>query len=144
MLLWLIRLVLGLTFIYASLHKILHPADFARILYGYDIFPEAVINILAIWVPFLELVAGTCLILGFFPASALLIINALLLGFVLVVGFNLIRGHEFDCGCFSLAARSEPLSAVWLLVRDLVLLAAGTFLYRHLPALPGLIRTRSS
>ena len=132
MFLWGIRLILGITFIYASLHKILHPADFARIIYGYGIFPETLINILAIWVPFMELVGGVCLIFNLFPASALLIINGLLLGFILVIGFNLIRGHEFDCGCFSLADHSEPVSAVWLLVRDLVLLTAGTFLYRHL------------
>ncbi len=131
MVFWIIRLVLGVTFIYASLHKIVHPAQFAKIIYGYDVFPEILINILAIWVPFLEIVAGICLIAGFFPAPALLIINGLLSGFILVIGYNLIRGHEFDCGCFSLAAQSDPSSAFWLLVRDFMLLVVGIILYRR-------------
>ncbi|MBW2000476.1 MAG: hypothetical protein JRJ29_21270, partial [Deltaproteobacteria bacterium] len=33
------RWILGITFIYASYHKIVSPADFARIVYGYDLFP---------------------------------------------------------------------------------------------------------
>ena len=52
------RWILGLTFIYASLHKILAPADFAKIVYGYNLFPEIFINLIAIIIPFLELVTG--------------------------------------------------------------------------------------
>ncbi len=138
LLLWGIRAVMGGCFIYASLHKIIHPAEFAKIIYGYDVFPEAAINLLAIWVPYIECVAGICLVAGFFPSSALLILNGLLSGFILIIGYNLIRGHQFDCGCFSLADQSHPSSAFWLLVRDAVLLGAGAFLYKHLPGLPGL------
>ena len=52
------RWILGLTFIYASLHKILSPEDFAKIVYGYDLFPHVFINLIAIIIPFLELIAG--------------------------------------------------------------------------------------
>ncbi|MBU2454399.1 MAG: DoxX family membrane protein, partial [Proteobacteria bacterium] len=95
-LLFFIKLLLGITFIYASYHKIADPDGFAKIIYGYDIFPGFSINILAITIPFLELTAGFSLIFGLFPRSALLIINGLLLGFILVIGFNLLRGHQFD------------------------------------------------
>ena len=56
--LFLIKIVLGSTFIYASWHKIADPAGFATILYGYGLFPDLSINILAITIPFLEIVAG--------------------------------------------------------------------------------------
>ena len=95
------RWILGLTFIYASLHKILSPADFAKIVYGYSLFPEIFINLIAIIIPFLELVAGFALIIGFYPRSAAITINGLLLAFIVAKTINLIRGHEFDCGCFS-------------------------------------------
>ncbi len=95
------RWILGLTFIYASYNKILLPADFAKIIYGYDLFPHALINLVAIILPFLELVAALALIIGVYPRSAVSIVNALLVAFIILLSVNLIRGHEFDCGCFA-------------------------------------------
>ena len=95
------RWVLGLIFIYASFHKILSPADFAKILYGYDLFPAALINLIAIILPFIELLSGLALILGIFPKSTSLIITVMILAFIMALSINLVRGYEFDCGCFS-------------------------------------------
>ena len=47
------RWILGLTFIYASYSKILAPADFAKIVYGYNLFPNGAINLIAIVLPFI-------------------------------------------------------------------------------------------
>ena len=119
------RWILGLTFIYASFHKILSPADFAKIVYGYGLFPEALINLIAIMIPYLELIAGSALIMGFYPRSAAIIINGLLLAFIAVLGINLIRGHEFDCGCFSVGQNGYSSSPKVTLVRDIIYLAFG-------------------
>jgi uncharacterized membrane protein YphA (DoxX/SURF4 family) len=119
------RWILGLTFIYASIHKIISPADFAKIVYGYDLFPEIFINLIAIVIPYLELVGGCALIMGLYPRSAAIIITGLLLAFISVSAINLIRGHEFNCGCFS-AARSEYASSPELTIaRNLFYLALG-------------------
>jgi len=126
---WSLRLCLGLAFIWASWHKMLAPDQFALILYGYGIFPADSINLLAIYVPFVELAAGVCLISGVYKRSALILINAMLLGFILIIGFNLIRGHQFDCGCFSLGETKGVGSALGLLIRDLIMLGAGLFLW---------------
>ncbi|MCK5837507.1 MAG: DoxX family membrane protein, partial [Desulfobacula sp.] len=67
---FIIKLVLGMTFIYASYHKIENPAGFAGILYGYGVFPGASINLIAMTLPFIELVAGFSLIMGLYPRSA--------------------------------------------------------------------------
>ncbi len=131
---FIIKLVLGITFIYASYHKIADPGSFARILYGYGVFPGAAINILAIIVPFIELTAGMSLIFGLYTRSALLIINALLCAFIFIIGFNLLRGHSFDCGCFSFARHSNTLSNLDILIRDIFLLAAGIYMARHTKA----------
>ena len=127
---FLLKLVLGITFIVASYPKIQDPAAFARIVYGYAIFPAVSINLIAIILPFIELTAGISLIMRFFPRPALLLINILLGIFVLVISFNLLRGHSFDCGCFSVADPSSTHSAIFLLIRDLVLLGAGIFVWK--------------
>ncbi|MCP4023045.1 MAG: DoxX family membrane protein [Desulfobacteraceae bacterium] len=125
----LIRVILGLTFIIASVHKIIDPAGFAKIIYGYGIFPDVLINIIAIIVPFIELVAGLCLLTGLYFRSALILINLLLLGFICIISFNLLRGYQFDCGCFSFSGTNSASSAVSLLIRDILLLGIGMFLY---------------
>jgi putative oxidoreductase len=119
------RWILGLTFIYASLDKILSPADFAKIVYGYSLFPEIFINLIAIIIPFLEFVTGLALILGFYPRSAAITINGLLLAFIVVLTINLIRGHEFDCGCFSVGQRGYSSSPRVTIARDIFYLALG-------------------
>ena len=124
-----LRWILGLIFIYASFHKIASPAEFAKIIYGYDLFPAVSINLIAIITPFLELVIGLALILGFYPRSAALIINAMLMVFIAVLSINLIRGHEFDCGCFSAANANSKTSAGFSLFLDFLLLAMGLQVY---------------
>ena len=127
---WTLRLFLGAVFIFASWHKIISPDQFAVILYGYDVFPHVLINVLAIVIPFVELVCGMTLVTGLLKRSGLILINVMLAGFIFLISFNLIRGHEFDCGCFSLGDTKGVWSSVWLLVRDFVMLGAGLYLFR--------------
>ncbi|MGD9241111.1 MAG: MauE/DoxX family redox-associated membrane protein [Desulfobacterales bacterium] len=119
------RWILGLIFIYASLHKILALADFAKIVYAYGLFPEILINLIAIIIPFLELVTGFALIIGFYPRSAAITINGLLVAFIVVLTINLVRGHEFDCGCFSVGQSGYPSSSEVTIAWDIFYLAIG-------------------
>ena len=127
------RWFLGATFIYASYSKILEPAVFAKIIYGYDLFPAMLINLFAITLPFIELIAGLALIIGVYPRSAALIINGMLLAFIISLSINIIRGHEFDCGCFAINAESQSTFSGPLIIRDFIYLALGVyiFLYRN-------------
>jgi putative oxidoreductase len=119
------RWFLGLTFLYASYHKIIAPAHFAKIVYGYYLFPHVTINLIAIILPFIELSAAVALILGAYPRSAALIVIGMLTGFVIVLSINLIRGQEFDCGCFSFGDPGHSSPAGQLLIRDIIYLIAG-------------------
>ena len=123
-----LRWTLGVVFIAASFHKIIDPAEFARIIYGYKLFPGEVINSLAILIPFIELTCGIALVLGVWPRSATIIINCMLFAFIVAISINLIRGHEFDCGCFSFGDQQQSLTGVDLLVRDIIWFIAGLFL----------------
>ena len=104
------RWILGLTFIYASIHKIAAPAEFAKIIYGYDLFPAVFINLIAIIIPFLEMVTGLALVIGIYPRSA---------------AINLIRGHEFDCGCFAVGQSGYSSSSEATLIRDIIYFVLG-------------------
>ena len=121
-----LRWLLGGLFVMASVHKIMDPAAFAKIVYGYGLFPAATINLIAIIVPFIELTAGLALMIGVYPRAAALILSAMLLVFILIIGINTLRGHVFDCGCFatSEAALWENHPG-WMLGRDAVLLLIG-------------------
>ena len=121
-----LRWLLGGLFVLASMHKIENPAAFAKIIYGYDLFPAVAINLIAILLPFIELTAGLALLAGFYPRAAAVILSTLLLGFTVAIAINALRGHVFDCGCFTAAEKivwqNEP---AWMLGRNAFLLFMG-------------------
>ncbi|MBW2179631.1 MAG: DoxX family membrane protein [Deltaproteobacteria bacterium] len=114
-----LRWVIGIIFVYASIHKIADPAAFAKIIYGYYLFPDLSINLIAIILPFMEFYSGIFLLLGIYPRSATAIIIGLLFGFITAISINLLRGHEFDCGCFSFNGSDSKVASIQLLVRDI-------------------------
>jgi putative oxidoreductase len=141
----LFRVVLGVTFIYASLDKIAHPDQFARIVYNYKILPGFLINIFAVTLPWVELVAGLFLIFGIFTESASLIISFLLVVFIVAISVNLFRGIDLNCGCFSTdpAGKKEGAS---LLIRDFIYLFLGVMIFffnRSFASLSALFRKKS-
>lgn len=123
-----VRCILGGIFIYASIDKITAPAHFAKIIYGYYLFPEYAINLIAIFLPYLEFFSGIALVMGIYPRSAAIILGSLLLFFSVAISINLIRGVEFDCGCFSFDEPGYFFSAEQLLLRDIVLFAVSAYL----------------
>ena len=124
------RWILGLTFIYASYHKIIAPGEFAKLVYGYGLFPNELINLIAIILPFVELFTGLLLISGAFIRTATLMIIALLILFIVFITINLIRGYEFDCGCFAADDLFSSKTPWQTLARDVVLLFLGGYVYR--------------
>ena len=95
------RLILGAVFMYASIDKILHPAAFTKAVYNYAILPDALINLTAIVLPWLELVLGIFLVIGLFREGSVCIVTGLLVVFMGDTIFNMARGLDIYCGCFS-------------------------------------------
>lgn len=124
------RWILGLTFIFASIHKIAAPAEFAKIIYGYDLFPQLSINLIAIVLPFVELVTGLFLVFNIYSKAAAILAGILLAAFTLAISINMARGHEFDCGCFSFGSHNPLEDTKFLLIRDIFLLGLCIFLLR--------------
>jgi hypothetical protein len=117
------RLVVGGFFIVASVHKIAEPPDFAKVIHNYDLVPSPWIHLAALFLPWLELLAGAALAAGVPVRAAALwrrrspgplarALDALVPGgaavtgllsvtFIAALSYNLYRGHPTICGCFS-------------------------------------------
>jgi uncharacterized membrane protein YphA (DoxX/SURF4 family) len=123
------RLIMAGIFIYASFDKIAHPAAFAKDVYNYQILPDALINLTALVLPWLELVLGLCLLAGVWMPGAVLSANGLLLAFFSALLFNMARGLDINCGCFSTGSETPAMSPGWFLIRDALFLAVAIFLF---------------
>ncbi|MEE3053965.1 MAG: MauE/DoxX family redox-associated membrane protein [Planctomycetota bacterium] len=96
----LVRVVLGGILVYASWHKIADPPDFAKIIYNYSLFPEASLHTFAVFVPWLELVAGLALITGIGLRGGALMAAIFFSFFIVALSYNLARECATICGCF--------------------------------------------
>ncbi len=113
------RLILGISFIVASLSKIPYPAEFAENVAGFMMVPSWGVNLAGIIMPWSELVGGLFLILGIRTRAAATIIGLLLVLFIVGLSINLVKGTPINCGCFE--SVGEPIS--WeLVIRDLLML----------------------
>lgn len=124
------RLILGAVFIYASIDKIAHPEAFAKAVYNYQILPGYVINLTAIILPFLELILGLFLMSGLFREGSVFIATVLLVVFLGAIIFNLARGLDIHCGCFSTSTdgtNSAPMA--WYVFRDGLFLLPALYLF---------------
>lgn len=123
-----LRLYLSGVFIYASLHKINFPAEFADNIAGYLIVPYWLINPLAVFMPWLELVCGLFLLAGVRVRAATLLIAGMLIMFTLAVIVALVQDTPIGCGCFQ--SVGEAISW-WTVLRDLAWLGMSAHVYRY-------------
>lgn len=119
---WIASLVIAAVLL-SGYQKIFFPADFAVSVYRFHLLPGFLVNLTALYLPWLELMCAVCLL--FVPryrGTALWIVLILLAGFTAAIGINLWRGSVFGCGCFGRGAADQPLS--WLsVVRNVALMA---------------------
>jgi uncharacterized membrane protein YphA (DoxX/SURF4 family) len=117
----LIRLVLGGIFIYASLDKILNPGPFAQAVFNYQVLPGELINLTALILPWLELILGACLLFNRWMAGASSLAAILMTIFMGLILYNLARGLDISCGCFSTDPAEGPMNMLTL-ARDILFL----------------------
>jgi len=121
------RLYLAAIFLFACWHKIVDPRAFAVDVATYQILPLALVNPVAIVLPWVELVAGLMLLLGVRVRAGALLVAAMMSVFLVALGSALSRGLQMSCGCFaSQGAAADPISAKTVL-RDLGWLALALY-----------------
>lgn len=118
--------IVGLVFLWASVNKILQPADFALSVFRYHLVPPVLINLISLMMAWLELSCAGCVL--FIPKMrkpALLFLLILLLIFTLTIMLNIFRGTHVACGCFSTSPFARPLG--WInVLRNVGLIALSS------------------
>jgi putative oxidoreductase len=94
------RLLVGGMYIVASYYKIVEPSSFAKSIWQYHMVPGTLINLMAVILPWLELLIGLAIILGLYYRGAIWWANLLLVVFIAALATTIIRGLDIDCGCF--------------------------------------------
>jgi hypothetical protein len=120
------QIVAGLIVLAASLPKIADLAGFAGSVHNFHLEPLVPIgatNVLALTIPWIELVAGLALVAGVRPRAGAFVYTALLALFTIGVVAALARGLSFECGCFGKAGSGTI--GLKKLAENLVLLALG-------------------
>ena len=123
----LIRLGLGVIFVWAGLAKLSDPEAFANIISAYELVPEGLLVPVAIGLPVLELVAGLGLILD--VRGSLSITFGLLVMFAFVLWFGILKDLDIDCGCFSADELREHGALRLAFYRDLGMIVAVLYLF---------------
>ena len=141
----LLRVVIGLVFIWASWDKLLDPEAFARVVDNYKLLPHFMVNPAAVILPWTEMICGLLLTVGLLTKGSTFIVASLLFIFILALGFNIYRGLDISCGCFTLGPEANK-AALSALIRDIALLIPGFWLLLYQPKSKwacDLLRTKS-
>ncbi|HJZ98345.1 MAG TPA: MauE/DoxX family redox-associated membrane protein [Candidatus Solibacter sp.] len=108
-----LRVVLGLIFIYAGWVKLQDPWQlFAAGVASYEILPMGAVEFVARTLPWFEIGLGVVLISGYFLRVSSTIVGALLAVFFTLIVRAYIQGKEINCGCFG---GDEPISPLTML-----------------------------
>jgi uncharacterized membrane protein YphA (DoxX/SURF4 family) len=132
-LLLVVRIVLGLIFIYAGAEKISDPEAFAVSISNYRLLPVVTLNFFAITLPWIELVTGVLILFGIAVKENSSIIFLMLLVFTIAIVISLFRGLSIDCGCFGKGSQIGLLKLgenILMLVVSLLLIVFGSDLLK--------------
>jgi uncharacterized membrane protein YphA (DoxX/SURF4 family) len=116
------KVSLGLLFILSSLGKIIHPAKLMDAIEAYKMVPEVFVRPMAIVIPWLQTVAGLCLLFDIYAQSAAFVVSGLLVMYTVAIAQAFARGFDIECGCFDLVEWMESKVGWFPIIRDLFLL----------------------
>lgn len=95
-----LRIALGVVFIWAGIQKIQHPHSFLSSVASYELVEQKFALIVAVTLPWIELFLGALLISGVYTGGALLGAAGLTAVFVFAQSSAMARGLTISCGCF--------------------------------------------
>ena len=97
------QLAIGLVFLAAALAKIGDAPYFAQQVHNFRLAPQWAEHLVAMTLPWIELVAGLALVVGPRRRAGAFLALACMLLFTFAVGAAWARGLDFNCGCFGKA-----------------------------------------
>ncbi|MBU1241948.1 DoxX family membrane protein [Myxococcota bacterium] len=97
-----IRWIVGVTFLIAAWPKLVAPEDFAWSIAMYQMISPRYVHLLAIILPFVELIASVAFLAGFRVRGAAVVMCGMLVMFILALSYAFVHEIEMtSCGCFS-------------------------------------------
>jgi uncharacterized membrane protein YphA (DoxX/SURF4 family) len=106
---WGCRLIVAAVLIFAAVQKIWMPLEFARLIREYHLLPDQVLNLVAVILPWLEIVCGLCFLSGLWLMGTAVLLSSLNAIFVFAISYRawLIMSStgvgffdlSYDCGC---------------------------------------------
>ncbi len=123
---WLLAIGLAIVFAAAAIPKIGNPDAFSLAIYRYQILPGALINVTAVYLPWLELCCAGFLLWPRYRDAAAALVLAMLLVFTVAIVASIARSIDLACGCFTVDADAHKVG--WMNVgRNVLLLAAAVW-----------------
>ncbi len=122
---WLVvlaRLLVGGLFVFAGMSKLAMPhGEVVAQIQQYTVIPRLLTPLIAAVLPWVEVLSGAALLIGFVTTPAAWLVSLQLVSFCLLMIIVLAAGIEIDdCGCFGQLGLKETPPQV--LIRDLVML----------------------
>lgn len=124
-----LRLILGGVFIWAGALKLMDPKSFGQIISQYRIVPEMLLPVIAIGLPLIEVLAGLGLVAD--KPYCLSLITAMIIMFIIILWFGILKNLDIDCGCFSASEQNYHDGLKTSFKRDWGLLAMSFYLFFH-------------
>lgn len=125
------RIILGGIFVWSGVVKVLEPVqNFEAAIIEYQILPDALIRPFALSLPWVEIIIGVFIVLGWmFRWSVLGAMGLLGVFMIAIVSTTLREIPLVSCGCLgsSFSLGTKPHEVFW---KDLILLAIGYFLLK--------------
>lgn len=125
-----LRIIIGIIFIYASVNKLFNPQEFAKAILRYELLPVYFVSILAIVIPWLEFITGFLLVTGIYKKGASLVALISLVIFTAALISAYARGLEIGCGCFSLEETSSKGDILLRIIQDFLMIAGIIIIYK--------------
>ena len=104
----------------------MHPEEFAKAIGNYHVLPFGLENLLALTLPWLELIAGVALIAGVMVDGSIIISSVLLITFNIMIAQAMARGFNIDCGC---GLKEGQLVGFEKLIENFVFIIFSYFVY---------------
>lgn len=120
------RIMVAIVFLFFGVEKIAAPAKFAKEILNYGFFPLFSVNLIAIILPWIEVIVGFALLFGIRIKSSAFLSGMLMLGFIVAVGIAIAMGLDISCGC----SASHDLKVGWQkIIENFAYLILSTYLF---------------
>ncbi len=107
---WVLCLTLAGVFLWAGGLKAADPSGFLRDIFNHRILPWPLDVLSAVYVPWVEIVAGLALLIPAWRGGGAMVAAGLFLAFAAVTAQAWMRGIDVECGCFGPALRHNNMA----------------------------------